>query len=243
MARTKDQRVQTNTIPDPRWTRGPVLVPLQTLGAGALARRLSGSLPDWTIEHAADAVAFTLETAPDDQALRTMAVLDLCDVLSAHTKARIFPLIEWALLPTRRAHRLPEPINVAGREARFAVLRTAAAPFFGRLAQGAYTVTDKRAFLDYHHELDEMQRWIISHSTLYGLPAPITGPAGWTVADMDAATLSLVDGGWITIGPSVPDRYAVNTATQTSFRVTGLGPRLMTTRGRALKPDEVLFNG
>ena len=248
-------RFEVNELPNPRWTRGPVLLRLAST-AGPLIERLrdTGITSAWTVESFWDTVAFTLNIAdPEDERSRIEAVAALGDALTEYTRLHAVELIEWALLPARRRIRCGDTVadnldDFSTQVARLSALQNLAGPFFERIHDGRWPIlSDLRAFEAYHFALGVPEREIIRSivAEYYHFPQNLR-LRNTDVATLDAIALSLEVGGWIETGPATVSAIwrKSDGATESNFAALAPGPLLAGRRGRtlALRASELLFD-
>ena len=243
----KPARLKVGYIPDPLWSRGPVLLTLSdATSAKALIERVrEESLPGWTIESGREVVAFTLEIAnPDDEPARIAATLALGDALVKYTLARPLRLAEWAVLPSRRVNRCSR--DTAAAERRLSVLRSAATPIFDHIRAGLWPVADRGTFEAYHFALSVPQRAII-HGLInahYNPPCSIYDESGLDLATLDALVQSLETAGWLKLSPPYASQAGPTWRKgmiQSTYSAD-FGPMLARPRGPALRSEELIFD-
>ena len=264
---TKKARLDCSPIAeaDLRWLRGPVGLSLrQVKFATDFLDRIAGEpLSGWRIERdmSDGEVAFTLDIPdPQDETARIAAALALGDALVAHTRVNPLPLIEWALLPSRRAHPYRTPLhdtsvnpvrsNLAICENRLGLLRAAGSPFFDRIRSGAWPVRSKPAFEAYHFALSAPEREIISLLVGHGNYPPVQlHSMTMDITILDACALSLAAAGWLELGPTSanpgPKHWGGHqTEWWSNYQVTAPGPLLVTRAGYqfALQHSDLLFD-
>ena len=243
----KPARLEVGYLPDPTWTRGPVLLTMHDSACAKelVARVREESLPGWEIESHGEVVAFSLEIArPEDETARIKAVLALGDVLVKYTLARPVALAEWAVLPSRRANRWSR--DVAAAEIRLSVLRSAAAPIFDHIRTGSWPVADRGTFEAYHFALSVRQRAIIGPliNAHYNPPCSIYDESGLDLPTLDALAQSLETAGWLKLSTPYASQAGPTWRKgmiQSTYSAD-FGPMLARPRGPALRSEELIFD-